>query len=152
MSNDAPSYESFDANRIKHMEMIQAVVSRLAGNSSLVKGWALTLTGALLGFAVDRSSSGLAAAALVPIVFFWGLDAYYLRAERLFRELYNEVRKATAQTADPFYMAATSSDFTARVSEEVKSWPRTLIRTTLVVFYGLLAVVSVVLILVLCSD
>jgi hypothetical protein len=38
------------------------------------------------------------------------------------------------------------------VSDHIKSWPRTLLRTTLLVFYGLLAVVSVVSILVLCTD
>lgn len=64
-------YKSFDPNQVKHMEMIQAVVARLAGNSSLTKGWAITLTGAFLGFAVNKDDSGLAVAAFVPIVFFW---------------------------------------------------------------------------------
>lgn len=84
MSALVADYDSFGPNRIKHMEMIQAVVARLAGNSSLVKGWAITLTGAFLGFAVNNEDSGLAAAALVPIFFFWLLDAYYFHAASRF--------------------------------------------------------------------
>ncbi len=105
-------YQSFDDKQIKHLEMIQAVVARLAGNSFLIKGWALTLTGAFLGFAVNKSSSGLAAAALIPIVFFWGLDTYYLRAERLF----------------------------------------TVSRWTLLGFYGLLVLTTILVVVILCSD
>src|SRR4051812_26441753 len=103
------------------MEMIQAVVSRLAGNSFLIKGWALTLTGAFLGFAVNKDDSGLAAAALVPILVFWALDTYYLRAERLFRALYDRVR-SSADAIDPFFMGATSDTFVATVSADIASW------------------------------
>ena len=71
--------------------MIQAVVARLAGNPFLMRGWAFTLTGAFLGFAVNKSDAGLATAALVPIVVFWPPDTYYLRTERLFRSLYEKV-------------------------------------------------------------
>jgi hypothetical protein len=31
-------YDDFEQNRVKHMEMIQAVIARLAGNSFLIKG------------------------------------------------------------------------------------------------------------------
>ena len=31
---------------VKHLELIQAVITRLANNSFLMKGWALTVTGA----------------------------------------------------------------------------------------------------------
>lgn len=103
------SYNDFEPNRIKHMEMIQAVIARAAGNSFLIKGWALTLTGAFLGFGVNKSSPGLAAAAFLPILVFWLLDTYYLRMERLFRELYTCVRIYT--DVEPFFMAATSEAF-----------------------------------------
>jgi hypothetical protein len=32
----------------KHLELIQAVISRMAGNSFLLKGWSVTLAAALL--------------------------------------------------------------------------------------------------------
>jgi hypothetical protein len=142
-------YKDFDGNQVKHMEMIQTVIARMAGNSSLVRGWALTLTGALLGFAVDRSDSGLAATALIPVAFFWGLDTYYLRTERLFRALYNSVR--TNATHDPFYMSATDEQFVKSAGKTVL-WRNVFRAPTLFAFYFSLGLVTVVLVIVLCSD
>jgi len=141
------SYQDFEAERIKHMEMIQAVVGRLAGNSFLIKGWAITVTGTFLGFAIDRNHAGLAAAAFLPAVIFWLLDTYYLRAERLFRELYNEVRKGTAPEG-PFFMGATSPGFVGSAPNSVSSWRGTMKRGTLAGFYGLqLAAIALVIII-----
>lgn len=138
-------YKSFDGNHVKHMEMIQAVVARLAGNSFLIKGWALTLTGAFLGFAVDRNDVALAKAAFVPILVFWALDTYYLRAERLFRELYERVRSGSDAVL-PFFMGATSDSFVATVSADSKSWRKTVQRPTLWIFYGVLVAATVLVI------
>lgn len=41
-------YESFEDRRIKHLELIQAVVGRLGNDGFLMKGWALTVAGAFL--------------------------------------------------------------------------------------------------------
>lgn len=142
-------YESFDGNRVKHMEMIQSVIARLASNSFLIKGWALTLTGAFLGFAANTNDSGLAAAALLPILVFWALDTYYLRAERLFRVLYDRVR-SSADAVEPFFMGATSETFIADVSSNITSWRKTLRRLTLSGFYGLLIAATVLVVLIIC--
>lgn len=79
------------ADHHKHMEFIQAVVSRLANNSFLMKGWALTLSSAILGFAVTQRSYLLALTAVIPAGAFWLLDTYYLRQERAFRAMYADV-------------------------------------------------------------
>ena len=148
MSGRVDDYKDFDAERVTHMEMIQAVVSRLAGNSFLIKGWAITVTGTFLGFAIDRNHAGLAAAAFLPAIVFWLLDTYYLRAERLFRELYNQVREGTA-AGGPFFMGATSPDFVARAPDSVSSWRATVKRGTLWGFYGLQLVAIALVIIIL---
>ena len=33
--------------KLKHLEMIQAVITRMAKNSFLLKGWSITLTAAI---------------------------------------------------------------------------------------------------------
>jgi hypothetical protein len=141
-------YEAFDSNRVRHMEMIQAVVARLASNSFLIKGWALTLTGAFLGFAVNKSDTGLAGAALVPILVFWILDTYYLRAERLFRTLYDQVRTGT-DAVEPFFMGATSRTFVARAPADIASWRKTIWRLTLAGFYVLLIVATILVVTII---
>lgn len=79
------------ADHHKHMEFVQSVVTRLANNSFLMKGWALTLSSAILGFSVTQERPLLALAAVAPTVAFWLLDAYYLRQERAFRQMYADV-------------------------------------------------------------
>lgn len=71
-----------------HLQMIQSVVSRLASQSTTVKGWCVTVTGALLGFGATRSTPLVAFVAVYVVVAFAVLDAYYLALERGYRSLY----------------------------------------------------------------
>ena len=138
-------YADYDANQIKHLEMIQAVIARLAQNSSLIKGWALTLSAAFYGFAISEDCSGLALAGLLPTVIFYGLDVYYLQAERLFRVLFEQVRQHD-EKVEPFLMGATSPEFRKRMAAAGRDvqWWRTLGRPTLMGFYCALSFAGVV--------
>jgi len=73
----------------KYFELLQAIVSRLAGNSFSIKGWAVGLVAILGGFAAKDADPRFVFGLWLPALCFWGLDAYYLRQERLFRALYN---------------------------------------------------------------
>jgi hypothetical protein len=89
----------------KHLELIQAVITRLAGNSFSIKGFAVGLIAVLGGFAAKDANPRFASALLFPALVFWGLDAYYLRQEKLFRKLYEKVvaddPKAPVFSMDP---------------------------------------------------
>ena len=76
---------------IKHLEFIQTTINRLASNSFQMKGWMLTIVSVLLGFFADSSNTDFALVAILPVLVFWGLDAYYLQQERKFRGIYNDV-------------------------------------------------------------
>lgn len=132
-------YDSFEDHRIKHLEMIQAVIGRLGNDSFLVKGWAVTVAGVFFGFAVNKSDAGLAVVSLLPTLLFWGLDTYFLRAERLFRVLYDHVRRPSS-SVEPFLMAATSPTFVkalplGRERDAASAW-KTFKSTTLLIFYA----------------
>ena len=77
--------------KLKHLEMIQAVISLMAGNSFLLKGWAVTLLAGIFALAAKDADKSYFLVAYVPILVFWGLDSYYLQQERLYRSLYEEV-------------------------------------------------------------
>ena len=79
-------------SKIAHLEMIQAVVTRMAGNSFLIKGWSVTLVAALFALAAANTNELFVYLAYFPAFMFWALDAYFLRQERLFRKLYDHVR------------------------------------------------------------
>lgn len=77
----------------EHLEMIQALITRMGSNSFAVKTWSVGLVAALLAFAAEKDATPWRIlVALVPVVIFWYLDAFYLRQERLFRRLYDAVR------------------------------------------------------------
>lgn len=148
-------YEGFNEKRVKHLELIQAVITRLGNDGFLVKGWALTITVALLGFAVNSTNWRLALVALVPSLAFWGLDAYFLQAERLYRTLYDRVARETPGI-EPFFMSATSDNFLRDLPEDVSRelvWHKTLRRPVLLRFYlALLVSVTVVALIMYNTD
>jgi hypothetical protein len=109
----------FEEHEIKHLELVQSVISRMAQNSFQLKGWSVTVATATVALAAKESSPGLATLALFPAASFWGLDAYYLRQERLYRKLYEAIADPL-KTVRPFSM--TTEDYTG----EVRSWVKTL--------------------------
>lgn len=88
-ATDQPSTD-MHPQRLKHLEMLQQIISRMANNSFLIKGWSLTLISAILTFSTatkDITQSNMyfvLLIALLPALAFWYLDAYFLRQERLY--------------------------------------------------------------------
>ena len=89
-----------EAAKIAHLQMIQAVVTRMAGNSFLIKGWSITLVAALFALAAANTNGLFIYLAYFPTFMFWALDAYFLRQERLFRKLYDHVRTTEGGPVD----------------------------------------------------
>jgi len=79
-------------NKLKHLELIQNIITRMANNSFLLKGWNLTILAALIGLNKDGLDEKVIFISFILIFVFWMLDAYYLAQERIFRARYDEVR------------------------------------------------------------
>lgn len=77
--------------KIRHLEMIQGIVSRMASNSFMLKGWAITLVAGVFALSANDANSLYFLIAYVPIILFWFLDAHYLQMERQFKVLYESV-------------------------------------------------------------
>ena len=123
----------------KHLEFIQDVVERHARTSFVLKGWSVTLVVALFLLAVRGAEPALAmAAGLLPALTFWALDAYYLRQERMYRTLYDHVRKAQPDLNDRFNLDARP------FSSAVPNWPRTLLATPVFWFHSVVLTVVIV--------
>ena len=72
--------------------MIQEVVGRLATCSFQLKGWVVTLTAGLVVFLKREANPIYLLLPALPVIAFWLLDEWYLRQERLFRRLFDDVR------------------------------------------------------------
>ncbi|MGV9391427.1 hypothetical protein ACWDQL_20160 [Streptomyces olivaceus] len=75
----------------------------MGNNSFLIKGWSLTVIGALLAYAVGGEDGAVVLVSFIPVLAFWLLDAYFLYQERLFRRLYDRVRIPDSMV-EPFAM------------------------------------------------
>ncbi len=82
---------------VKHLEMTQAVINRLGRNSFLLKSWSMTVLVAAMVLIAKQELQNpyIALVLLIPILGFWILDGYFLWQERLFRQVYNEIRQQT---------------------------------------------------------
>ena len=84
--------EKYDLNSSSvqtHLQMYQAVIARMASNSSSVKTWCVTLVAALLVLFSDAKLESNVYIVFVPVVLFFILDVYYLALEKRFRAAYN---------------------------------------------------------------
>jgi hypothetical protein len=120
--------------KLKHLDMIQGVVNRLANNSFMLKGWSVMIVAALLALsAATQEKIALMLIAFIPLLVFWILDGYFLWQERLFREIYNQVIQKDEKEID-FVM--NPGDFSAGRN----TWIRSIFSITLLVFYGSLII------------
>ena len=75
--------------KIRHLEMIQGVITRMSSNSFLLKGWAITVMAGVLVLTGSRESCCFLVCLL--IILFWLLDSMYLQFERQFKVLYKSI-------------------------------------------------------------
>ena len=125
----APATRDFEEHEIKHLEIVQSVIARMAQNSFHIKGWSVTVATGMFALSAKESSLGLAILALFPAVSFWFLDTYYLRQERLYRRLYAAILDPL-RTPQPFSMR------TEVFEREVQTWTKTLFAKTIFSLHG----------------
>jgi len=97
---DSPAVQS-------SLTILQDVIARMAGNSANAKSWCVALVSAILVLLADRASPDLVWMAIMPIIIFCMLDAYYLAMEKDFRNRYNELVKklhAGVATVDDLFV------------------------------------------------
>lgn len=120
----------------KHLEMIQSVINRLSTNSFLLKGWSVLLVSGMLALAVNSENWNFVYLAFLPVIALWVLDGFFLWQERLYRNLYDEVRQKDAKLVD-FSMSIHHLKHTT-------SWLSAIFSRTLVLFHGILFLVLMI--------
>lgn len=127
--------------QIAHLAMIQAVIARMASNSFALKTLTVTLCAGVIALvgAVQKPSLLYVLAAIGPVIMFGWLDAKYLRLERLYRKLYDEVRRGVEM--EPFDMRVDRYDAdVAPVSRIALSWSVNAVYSTLLAVLILVAI------------
>ncbi len=115
-------------NKRKHLEFIQATISRMAGNLFYLRGWTITLIAAIFALSAKDTNTDYIVVAYFPVLICWILDGYFLSQERQFRALYDHVRKLDEKKID-FSMDTTP------FKNNKNSWKASIKSPTLLVFY-----------------
>ena len=80
--------------RIRHLQMLQSAIDRMAENSARLKTLCISVSAALVAFSASAKEPNVLLFS-VPLIFvFGGLDAQYLRLERAFRSRFDSVRSS----------------------------------------------------------
>lgn len=122
----------------KHLDFIQQVISRMASNEFLLKGWSVTLVTAVLAAAASTRGPIVAWTATLPTLVFWSLDAYFLFLERCYRNLYDEVRRGLPGI-EAYSMKAVPR------TGKFKAWLHAARSPSLSAFHGVLLLATIVL-------
>ena len=128
--------ESLKEYMLKEIEIIQDIIKRMAFNSFIIKGWAITLVVVTL---LLKGTEYQVWIAFIPLLVFWFLDAYFLWQERMYRKLYEWVINNRLKTDEYLF------DMNAyRFKDEVQSKLRIMFSITLGWFYGSIAILIVI--------
>jgi hypothetical protein len=117
-------------NKIKHLEFLQNVITRMNSNSFLIKGWTITIISALLALSSKDANNNYFYISFIVIPTFWILDGFYLSQERQYRALYNLVCEKSNVEID-FNMDASG------FNKGEKTWLCSTLSKTLFFFYGI---------------
>ena len=129
--------KTMNEKKIKHLEFIQNVISRMNSNSFLIKGWVITLVSALFALAANDSNINFVLITYIVIPVFWVLDGFFIATERKYRALYEYVAKKKE----------IEIDFNMNVSEYRngnKMWIAGIFSKTLIPFYGISIVTTLI--------
>lgn len=76
----------------KEIDLIQSVINRMAKNSFLIKGWLISLVVVILALKPNEVNINLTVIILgIVTIAFWYLDAFFLKTEKIYREMYEFV-------------------------------------------------------------
>ena len=127
---------------VKHLEIIQTVINRLGSNSFQLKSWSMTLIVAAIVLIAryDVQNPCIILALIFPVLGFWILDGYFLWKERLFREVYDDIRR---EDNTDFEMSTEKHQHKPRCS-----WVSAIFSDTLIIFY----LIEIILILIVFAQ
>jgi len=126
----------------KEIDLIQGCINRMAQNSFLIKGWALTIVTVVLAL-MEKNIDPiyLCLVMFIPLLSFWYLDAFFLKTEKKYRKMYDWVIGARHKN-DLSNLYELNPH---RFDDQVESIGKVMKSITLRVFYGIPLLVVVTL-------
>jgi len=129
----------------KEIDLIQACITRMANNSFLLKGWAVSIVAVVLALAEKAANPALLSAILlIPLLSFWYLDAFFLRTEKMYRKMYEWVLEKRKKDDNAFLYDLNPNRF----EKEVNSIFGIMFSVTLRCFYGIPVLLTLIVVII----
>ena len=131
----AETKTEFSNEELKHLEFIQNSITQISTNASNTKTTAITFIAANLLSATQNKNFALVA--MVGVLMFWFLDAYYLQQARKLNGVYKDVAKLTNSNIDIKLFSAPTHLYTGGIY----SYSETLMSVTLLPLYSTMIII-----------
>ena len=110
----------------QHLFFIENVITRMNSNAFSMKGWMVALVAALCAIYASNSDKTydyvFFIIAIPVVIIFWCLDAYYLKMERQYRNLYAKVASQKIDTDFSMDASAFEQSF-CKAMRSPSNWP-----------------------------
>ena len=129
----------------KEIDLIQGCINRMAQNSFMLKGWALTIFAGVTAFTKGENFSDsitLVCTTIIPFVCFWILDTFFLRTEKKYRKMYEDMltKRKINNTEGQYELNPKTI--------KVDCFLKVMFSITMVFFYGIPLLASIVLLVI----
>ena len=133
----------------KEIDLLQGCINRMAQNSFMLKGWALTVLAGVTAFTKGENFSEpitLVCGTIVPFLCFWILDAFFLHTERKYRRMYENMLAMRKNNIIDGQFELNPKKI------DIGCFCKTLFSLTLSVFYGIPLIACLIVIIVKYSS
>lgn len=132
----------------KELDLIQSCINRMASNSFMIKGWAITIYAVVLALLSEKINILLLCTVMTTVTWaFWYLDAFFLQTEKQFRKMYSWVLDERPKENRELLYELNPFKFKGKITE-VDSIRSVMFSKTLKLFYGIPLIILVVIMLV----
>lgn len=132
--------DNIDIGYMEYFKIIQSTISRMAQNSFLIKAWSITLIAGISVLTFSFINSLIFTILTGVIIIFWILDTYYLRLERLYRLLYEDVVNAYNEPSRKAKIKLFDMNY-ENFKKKVHSFPRIMVSKSEGLFYTAITLV-----------
>ena len=107
--------------KVEYLQMIQEPIFRMSTISAIFKGFAATIVAGIATLTYADVNTWILLLSFIPVISFAVLDIYYLRLEKKYRYLYEQVRKETHDVDFSMDIHCDSTAAKARIRDCIKS-------------------------------
>ncbi len=127
----------------KEIDLIQSCIKRMASNSFMLKGWAITIYAVVLALLPESINMILLCTVLITVTCaFWYLDGFFLKTEKLYRNIYDWVLLERPKGNRELLYQLNPKMFTGKIPK-TGSTREIMLSVTLRTFYGIPIIMNI---------